>query len=262
MPNTQYALDLFGRSTKTFFFIIVLFGVSMVAHSASAVQIDGFFNCTTPGITCVQASAQAGNAALVCNQSSKDYVPYCNITNCGGQGGKVLFACAPRAAAAVPAICKDTTKRTFSCVTPPPAGYTLDATCNKACNGANDKYSYKAVVTDTGGGGGGGGTCSDPAYVKISGVCFPKDTGLPDPQGGILEVLGNFLGWLLAIFGFLAIGAFVVSGIQYLIAAGDDKMIEIAKRNMKWSVVGVLVGLSGWIIMMAVARALSASPLF
>ncbi|NLC30833.1 MAG: hypothetical protein GX765_05985 [Candidatus Moranbacteria bacterium] len=55
--------------------------------------------------------------------------------------------------------------------------------------------------------------------------------------------------WLLSVIGFIAIVAFVISGIQYLISAGDQNMIETAKRNMKWSIVGVVTALSGLIIL-------------
>ena len=58
--------------------------------------------------------------------------------------------------------------------------------------------------------------------------------------------------WILALIGMIAIIAFVISGIQYLISAGDEGMIETAKRNMTYSIVGVLVALSGWVIIKAI----------
>ncbi|OGI31086.1 MAG: hypothetical protein A3G09_00055 [Candidatus Moranbacteria bacterium RIFCSPLOWO2_12_FULL_48_12] len=63
--------------------------------------------------------------------------------------------------------------------------------------------------------------------------------------------------WLLAVFGMIAIIAFVISGIQYLISAGNEAMIETAKRNMMYSMLGVLVGLSGWVIIRAIDAALN-----
>jgi hypothetical protein len=46
--------------------------------------------------------------------------------------------------------------------------------------------------------------------------------------------------------------AFVISGIQYLVSAGDEGLIDTAKTNAKWSIVGIIVGLSGFIMLQAV----------
>lgn len=94
-----------------------------------------------------------------------------------------------------------------------------------------------------------------PGYTLLSGVCVPSDTGLSDAD--ISVIAKNVMLWLIGIFGALAVIAFIISGIQYLTSAGDEKSIETAKRNMKWSIVGVIVGLSGLIIIMAVSMLLS-----
>lgn len=84
-------------------------------------------------------------------------------------------------------------------------------------------------------------------YGKIvAGVCIPGGTGLSEKRVDFL--LLNLMWWLLAVVGMIAIIAFVISGMQYLLSAGDEGMIETAKRNMTYSIVGVLVALSGWVI--------------
>jgi hypothetical protein len=85
-----------------------------------------------------------------------------------------------------------------------------------------------------------------------NGICFPTNTNLPDPSGGILQIITNLLYWFLGIFGILAIIAFVISGIQYILSAGDEKMIDTAKRSMKWSIVGVAIALAGLVIVYAI----------
>jgi len=102
-----------------------------------------------------------------------------------------------------------------------------------------------------------GGTVSCSSGTPVAGVCFPSNTGLPDKP--VADILTNVLNWLLGIFTTIAIIAFVISGFQYLTSAGDDTQIETAKKNMKWSIVGVLVGLSGYVILQAVQAALTAS---
>ena len=65
--------------------------------------------------------------------------------------------------------------------------------------------------------------------------------------------------WLLSIFGFIAIIAFVVAGIQYLTSAGDPKMAEKGKSNMINSIIGIIIALSGLIIIKAVSALFTAS---
>lgn len=82
------------------------------------------------------------------------------------------------------------------------------------------------------------------------------DSGLP--HGDILDIVFNILFWILAIFGAVAVIGFAISGILYLTAAGDDDQIEKAKNAMKWSIIGVIVGLSGIVILRAVSNMLDA----
>jgi len=82
------------------------------------------------------------------------------------------------------------------------------------------------------------------------------------PSGSILEIIQNFLFWLLAIFGIAGIFGFVISGIMYLIASGDDDMIKRAKTGMTYSIVGIIVGLSGFVALQAINSWLSGSNNF
>lgn len=113
--------------------------------------------------------------------------------------------------------------------------------------------------TTTGGSTTSGTTCAE-GFSSYAGVCFPGNTGLSEATIG--DILVNFFGWLFGIFGFLALIAFLISGSQYLIASGDDDMIKTAKRNMKYSIVGVIVGLAGYVIIQAISMALSATNPF
>lgn len=93
---------------------------------------------------------------------------------------------------------------------------------------------------------------SCPNGTIRGGVCFPGGTGLPSPSNGIAGVLAGFMNWLLLIFSTIGIIAFVISGIQYLTAAGDESQAETAKKNMKFAMIGVLVGLSAYLIIDAI----------
>ena len=76
------------------------------------------------------------------------------------------------------------------------------------------------------------------------------------PAQRIYIIIGNLMMWILGIFGFIGIIGFVISGIMYLTAAGNEDQITKAKAAMKWSIVGVIVGLGGLVIIWAINNAL------
>jgi hypothetical protein len=78
-----------------------------------------------------------------------------------------------------------------------------------------------------------------------------NNTGLPY-SSSLSTIIQNVAKWLLAIFGFIAIIGFVISGIIYLISAGDEDAQERAKRAMIYSITGVIVGLVGLVVIYAV----------
>lgn len=72
------------------------------------------------------------------------------------------------------------------------------------------------------------------------------------PQGSILGIISNLLFWLLALFAILGVIGFVISGIWYLLAGADEGNAEKGKTGMTYSIIGIIVGLSGFIIIQAV----------
>lgn len=75
------------------------------------------------------------------------------------------------------------------------------------------------------------------------------DTGLP--SGSIERIVTNIAMWILGIFGFIGVIGFVIAGIFYLTAAGDTEREKTAKNAMKLSIIGVIVGLLGLVIINA-----------
>ncbi len=92
--------------------------------------------------------------------------------------------------------------------------------------------------------------CDPAKFTEYAGVCLPTGTGLSKTP--VADILLNLMKWMLYLFGFLAIIAFVISGIQYLSAAGNMNMIETAKRNMNYSIIGIIVALAGVVILVAI----------
>lgn len=155
------------------------------------------------------------------------------------------------------------------------AGFSLCANGILAtiCEGGGGTPYVAGISTGNYGGGGSGGFGSygggsgmvnspkcETGFTDIGGVCFPGNTGLSNAP--IYVIVSNIFSWLMGLFTTLAVVAFVVSGIQYFMASGDEHMAETAKDNAKNASIGILVGLSGFIIIKAIAAALSGTSYF
>lgn len=73
------------------------------------------------------------------------------------------------------------------------------------------------------------------------------------PDNTVDAILLNILNWLLSIVGILGVLGFVVAGITYLTAYGDDNAMKKAKNIAFYSVIGVVVALVGLIVVSAIA---------
>ena len=62
----------------------------------------------------------------------------------------------------------------------------------------------------------------------------------------------NMLQYLLGIVGLIAIIGFVVSGALYFFSAGNERMLDRAKKSFWASVIGVVISLSALIIIRVV----------
>ena len=66
-------------------------------------------------------------------------------------------------------------------------------------------------------------------------------------------VIHNLLMYLLGIVGVLAVVGFVISGIMYITAAGDEDRVDLAKKMLTYSIVGIVVALLGLVIVTALS---------
>jgi multisubunit Na+/H+ antiporter MnhB subunit len=83
-----------------------------------------------------------------------------------------------------------------------------------------------------------------------------QSSGLP--VDSIYSIIMRTMDWLLAILGFVGIIGFVIAGILYLTAAGNEEQIEKAKSAMMYSILGIVVALIGFVIIRAVEGWLTA----
>ena len=152
--------------------------------------------------------------------------------------------------------CRSCSGTSHSCVgasSSCPSGTTATPACDNNATACPTTSQQKYCVTSSAIGGGSGTStakCDPTKFEEYAGVCFPIGTGLS--KTSVADIILNLMKWMLYLFGFLAIIAFVISGIQYLSAAGNMNMIETAKRNMNYSIIGIIVALSGLVILVAI----------
>jgi len=72
------------------------------------------------------------------------------------------------------------------------------------------------------------------------------------PAGTLRGIITQVMNWFLAIVGIIGIIGFVISGILYFLAAGDEGKMGTAKNAMTYSIIGVVVALMGYVIIQAV----------
>ena len=228
------------------------------------VEPGGNVDCAAKcGEATARANADAGNESSVSSSPAAVNKPSINAPSepeCGpGVGRTEEGAC--ETSAPVPA-------SVSSFTTEPECGPGVGRTEEGACelspsnpvssSGAYPSGGSSSNVLDLGGGmsplngggisgGGLGGNAISGYLDEIAGA-----TRLPSASGGIAGVLNNFLQWILRIFGILAILAFIISGVMYLTAAGEVPRIDKAKTAMKWSIVGIVIGLGGLIIILTI----------
>ncbi len=111
------------------------------------------------------------------------------------------------------------------------------------CDSKNQIYCCQAAGTGT-------GTGNKIVPTQLAGL--PTN---PNLVKGIFENIAN---WLLSIIGIIALIGFVISGFQYYLVATDEKMMETAKKTMTASIIGLVIALSGFIVIYTIDAVLNA----
>lgn len=253
--------------TKKILLLTLIFGVCLVFSFvlASKVQAAAGSQCTgacgSPQTGCVD------NWPALENQCNDDFYGYCSgiaeylsamAADCVDEGqssrvggdcayitsGNHYGACASIYASYVESWdsnnCTDTS---------------VGGTCKAACSSDENSVSALGCATNE-------SCCVIKSILKGTGIEIPTGTGLPDPEGGIAQIIRNLLTWLLGIVGVIAIIGFVISGVQYLTSAGSEERMESAKRNMLYAIIGVIVALASFVIVQAIQYALEARSMF
>ena len=181
-------------------------------------------SCASPN-TCVPVGSCTGTpTASACSGNTICCPPSGGADSCTGSGG--------------------------SCI--PASNTCSDSLGQKDCAAVLCVANYRVAEVETTTGG-----ANSPGWnVKALGT----SSGLP--AGKIADIVIFIMKWLLGIFSFVAVIGFLIAGVWYLTAAGDEGQIDRAKRAMLYSIIGVLVGLVGLVILFAVSALLSGSTSF
>jgi len=82
-----------------------------------------------------------------------------------------------------------------------------------------------------------------------------SNTGLSEASLG--EVILYVLKWLLSLIFVLAILAFVISGIMFIMSGGQQSIIERAKDWLTYAIIGLVVSILGFAIIYTISRVLT-----
>lgn len=82
-------------------------------------------------------------------------------------------------------------------------------------------------------------------------------SGITSPTGlSLSQIALNFLNFLLAIVGILALIMFIIGGITFLTSAGDEDRYKTGKKIVTYAVIGIAVSLAALVIVKQIANLL------
>ena len=92
-------------------------------------------------------------------------------------------------------------------------------------------------------------------------VACPADrVCLDNPLGDKVtaqDIIGTVIKGVLGVLGSLALFMMVWGGFQWLTSAGNKDKVEKGTKTMVWSIIGVIIALSSYILVDEVLKALS-----
>lgn len=86
------------------------------------------------------------------------------------------------------------------------------------------------------------------------------DTGTANTP--VMDIAYAIMRGLLFLVGIIGIIGFVIAGIMYLVAAGDEDTIKRAKKAMLNSIIGIVVALIGLVVMTAISNIIAGNESF
>lgn len=88
------------------------------------------------------------------------------------------------------------------------------------------------------------------------------DESLPCTACHVLLMADVIIDWIMQVMTVIGIAVIFAMGILYIVSAGNEKMIGMAKGGIKAALIGVTVILSAWLIVSTIIRLAGASDYF
>ena len=89
-------------------------------------------------------------------------------------------------------------------------------------------------------------------------IIFGGTGGAVPPAGGrLFEIVQRSLSLLLSVLGAIGIIAFVWSAFLYLTSAGNEDQAEQGKRQMQYSIIGLVIAIGAMVIVRQISELLS-----
>ena len=85
--------------------------------------------------------------------------------------------------------------------------------------------------------------CPDGTMADAEIGCTITPKGIVDPEIGLLEIILKFGEMTMNIIASLAIIVLIYGGIRYAMGRGNEEDTNKAKRIIKWSIIGLILGL-------------------
>ena len=77
------------------------------------------------------------------------------------------------------------------------------------------------------------------AFAQVNTDEFLPDD--PTSKGNLIDFIRDGINLAIGLAGLVAVGFLVYSGVQYIVAAGDEGKVEKATKGITYSVVGLII---------------------
>lgn len=103
------------------------------------------------------------------------------------------------------------------------------------------------------------------AIVPMAVFAAPIDPSVGPPSEAInnitaddvVRIILNFRNWFAGIVLIIAVAAVLVGAFMFMIAGGDDKKVELAKKILKNSIIGIVIALFAYGVVSLISSTLN-----
>lgn len=99
-------------------------------------------------------------------------------------------------------------------------------------------------------------------FVSAQGPASGDFLGVELTVQDISRIITGFACWLIGIVLAVMVIFLVIAGVRYFLASGNETKVSDATKNLRWTLVGILVILAANVIIATVANALGADYSF